>query len=72
MSKSDQQARKGRQAAMVIAGTALFWVLAGLIGEKEGFSMRLRLLFDLLALAGFVFAFWLIFQLWRDRRDNQG
>lgn len=72
MKQRDEASRKGRQAALVIAGTALFWVLATLIGDKEGFSQRLRLLFDLLALAGFVFAFWLIFQYWRARQDNQG
>ncbi len=72
MGKRDAASRKGRQAGLVIAGTALLWVLATLIGEKEGFSQRLRLLFDLLALAGFVFAFWLIFQYWRARQDNQG
>jgi len=70
--RDDEQSRKGRQAALVIAGTGLFWVVATLIGDKEGFSLRLRLLFDLLALAGFIFAFWLIFQYWRSRQDNQG
>ena len=72
MKNDETAARKGRQAAMVIAATALLWVLATLIGDKEGFSQRLRLLFDLLALAGFIFAFWLIFQYWRARQDNQG
>ena len=72
MTKRDTTAaRKGRQAAMAIAGTAVFWVLAVLIGEKEGFSMLTRLGLDLVALAGFVFAFWLIFQYWRARQDNQ-
>ena len=65
-------ARKGRRAALVIVGTAVLWILVTLIGNKEGFSQQLRLLFDLVALAGFVFAFWLIFQFWRARQDNQG
>lgn len=68
----DQASRKGRQAALVIAATAVLWVLATLIGEKEGLGQGLRLVFDLAALAGFVFAFWLIFQYWRERQDNQG
>jgi len=72
MSEHDAAARKGRQAGLVIAGTAVLWVLATLIGEKEGFSQGLRLVLDLAALAGFGFAFWLIFQYWRVRRDNQG
>ena len=31
MSDRDTAARKGRQAALVIAGTAVFWILATLI-----------------------------------------
>lgn len=71
MNARERAARKGRRAALAIVATALLWVLATLIGDKEGFSQRLRLLFDLLALAGFVFAFWLIFQYWRARQDIQ-
>ncbi|MEQ9259997.1 MAG: DUF5337 family protein [Roseovarius sp.] len=70
--RKDRASRKGRQAGLMIAGTGLFWVMATLVGDKEGFSQELRLLFDLLALAGFVFAFWLIFQYWRARQNNQG
>lgn len=65
-------ARKGRLAALVIAGTGVFWILAMLIGVQYGLSLRLRVLFDLMALGGFVFAFVLIYQLWRLRRGNQG
>jgi len=72
MSTQDKAARKGRQAGLVIAGTGALWILVTLIGQKEGFSQGLRLFFDLMALAGFVFAFRLIFQYWRARQDNQG
>lgn len=73
MSDRDQQiARKGRVTAMVIAGTAVFWILAGLIGGELGWSNRTRALFDLLALAGFTWAFVLIYQIWRIRQSNQG
>lgn len=73
MSDRDQQiARKGRVTAMVIAGTAVFWILATLIGSQLGWSNRTQALFDLLALAGFVWAFVLIYQIWRTRQSNQG
>ncbi|NHQ72929.1 DUF5337 domain-containing protein [Roseovarius gahaiensis] len=73
MSDRDQQiARKGRVTAMVIAGTAVFWILATLIGGQLGWSNRTQALFDLLALAGFVWAFVLIYQIWRTRQSNQG
>jgi len=64
--------RMGRRAALVIAGTAVLWVGASFIGTKLGLDQRMLALFDLLALAGFVFAFWLIYQIWRARQDNQG
>jgi CHASE2 domain-containing sensor protein len=72
MSNEREQARKGRHAALVIAITAVAWVLVGLIGAQYGWSWRTLLFFDLAALAGFVFAFWIIFQIWRMRRDNRG
>ncbi len=67
-----QQARMGRQAALVIAGTGVFWILTTLIGGWMGLSNRMLALFDLVALAGFVWAFWMIFQIWRLRQNNQG
>lgn len=69
---SDTQARKGRFTAMVIAGTAVLWVLASLIGAEYGWSNRTRALVDMLALGGFIWAFVLIYQLWRARQSNQG
>lgn len=71
MADQSRAARLKRRASLVIAGTGIFWVLVTLIGDKEGFSQRLRLLFDLLALAGFSFAFWLIYQSWRDGQGRK-
>ncbi|MAU54048.1 MAG: hypothetical protein CMN17_17135 [Roseovarius sp.] len=64
-------ARLGRRAALVIAGTGALWVLATLIGAQLGLSQRMRALFDLMALGGFVYAFVLIYQLWRARQGNR-
>lgn len=62
----------GRQVALIIAGVAVFWVVALWIGGQMGVSQRVLALFDLIALAGFVFAFRKIYQIWRMRRDNEG
>ena len=70
MKHPDPAGRKGRQAALVIAGTSILWILFGLIADKEGFSQSTRLIVDLIALAGFLVAFWLIYQLWRDRQGG--
>ena len=72
MSASNDQSRKGRQAALVIAGTAVFWVVTTFVGGQMGLSQRMLALFDMLALAGFIWALWMIFQIWRARQDNQG
>ncbi|MEM7733213.1 MAG: DUF5337 family protein, partial [Pseudomonadota bacterium] len=60
MAQSDPVSRKGRQAALVIAGTGVAWILFGLIADKEGFSVTTRIVGDLVALGGFGFAFYLI------------
>ncbi|SDI13711.1 DUF5337 domain-containing protein [Lutimaribacter saemankumensis] len=65
------QARKGRLTALVIAGTGAFWILATLIGAEMGWSNRTRALFDLIALAGFVLAIVMIYQIWRARQNDQ-
>ena len=69
--KDTQIARKGRLTALVIAGTGIVWVLATIIGGQIGLGHRGLALFDLMALAGFVWAFVLIYQIWRARQSNQ-
>jgi len=70
--RDTELARKGRMAAMVIAGTALFWILATLLGGQFGLTQRTRALFDLMALGGVVWALWMIYQLWRLRQGDKG
>lgn len=70
--KDTEIARKGRLTALVIAGTASLWVLATVIGGRLGLGTRELALFDLMALAGFVWAFVMIYQIWRARRSNRG
>jgi len=72
MPQQDAQiARKGRLAALVIAGTGVFWILATIAGGWLALDQRVRALFDLMALGGFVFALVLIYQLWRMRQGNR-
>ena len=70
--KGADQARKGRRAAIVIAATAMLWVAATMIGTSFGLSQRELALFDLMALGGFLWAVWMIYNIWRARQDNQG
>jgi len=72
MSSRDARiARKGRNAALVIAGTGVFWILATILGGSLALDQRVRMLFDLMALGGFVFALLLIHQIWRARQGNR-
>ena len=65
-------AAKGRYIALVIAGTMVLWLVLSLfIGPMLGLPGRYALLFDLLALAGLIYALVNIFQLWRMRQDSQ-
>lgn len=64
-------ARKGRHIGIVIAVTMAFWLAMNLfIGPAMELTARHALLFDLAALAGFVYAGVNIFQLWRMRQDS--
>jgi len=65
------QARAGRRAAIVIAVTAVLWVAATMIGTKLGLTQRELALFDLMALGGFLWAVWMIYNIWRTRQTNQ-
>ncbi|MFX0545658.1 DUF5337 domain-containing protein [Roseovarius sp. S1116L3] len=70
--KGADQARAGRRAAMVIAGTAILWVAATMIGPMLGLTQQQLVLFDIMALGGFLWAVWMIYNIWRARQDNQG
>lgn len=65
-------ARKGRHIGLVIAGTAMAWLVLTLwVGPSAGLSQPDLVLIDLAALAAFVYAAIKIYQLWRLRRDSQ-
>ncbi|MBS0124290.1 DUF5337 domain-containing protein [Thetidibacter halocola] len=71
MPDRDSHNRKGRQIALVIAGTGMAWIAATAIGASAGWTHRTLALFDMAALAGFAFAIWMIYGLWRERRNNK-
>ena len=68
----DKLARKGRHIGLVIAVTMVLWLgMTLVVGPALGLPGRYALLFDLAALAGFVYAGINIVQLWRLRQDSQ-
>jgi uncharacterized membrane protein len=67
-----KEGRAGQRVALIVAGTGVFWIMANLVGAEYDWPNRIRALFDLAALAGFGFALWQTYQLWRMRQDDKG
>ena len=63
-------ARTGRMVSIVIAGTMILWMAAQWIGREIGLPDQYVFLFDLFALAGFLWALIVTWQIWRKRREN--
>ena len=61
-------ARQTRQVAFVIAGTAVLWLGAQWLGGQMGWESRFAFLFDLAAIAAFIWAMIVTYQIWRKRR----
>jgi threonine/homoserine/homoserine lactone efflux protein len=71
MSRDTEHGALGRRTALLIAGVGVFWIVATALGEQLGWAQRTRAFFDLAALAGFLMAFWMIYQIWRSRQKDK-
>jgi Family of unknown function (DUF5337) len=65
----DHLARQQRLVAFVLAGTMIAWVGLQWMGGVMGWDARYAFLFDLAALAGFIWALVVTYQIWRQRRN---
>ncbi len=63
-------ARQSRTVAFVIAATTIGWLAAQWLGRELGLPGRYSLLFDLIAPAGFIWAFVVTYRIWRGRRSS--
>ncbi len=70
--KQNNQGKSGQRAALFLAGVGVFWILATWIGGALGLSLRVLALFDLIALAGFGWALWMTYGIWRARQNDEG
>ncbi|MFZ1470998.1 MAG: DUF5337 domain-containing protein [Paracoccaceae bacterium] len=72
MTKPDPQemivARKARRVGLVLAGTMAVWIGAQMVGAEMGWDTRFAFLFDFAALAAFIWALVVTYQIWRARR----
>ena len=62
--------RRARLVSIVIAATVLLWLAAQWIGGALGLPDRFVFLIDLFALAGFLWALIVTWQIWRKSREN--
>lgn len=62
--------RQARFVSIVIAGTMILWMAAQWIGGKLELADHYVFLVDLFALAGFLWALIVTFQIWRKRRAH--
>ncbi|WP_417270313.1 DUF5337 domain-containing protein [Celeribacter sp.] len=63
-------AKKARFVGFVMAATMVIWFGAQWVGGEMGLPVRFVFLFDLAALAAFVWAFVNIYQIWRARQQG--
>ena len=59
-----------RLAATVMAVTAVLWVAANWAGRQFGWPAHYAFLFDLAAIAGFVWSLLVAWRIWRRRNDT--
>ncbi|MCZ8080907.1 MAG: DUF5337 domain-containing protein [Rhodobacteraceae bacterium] len=63
-------ARQTRQVAFVLAGTMILWMGASFLGGRLGWETRFAFLFDLAAMAAFIWALVVTYRIWRKRQGN--
>ncbi|MFT6025168.1 MAG: hypothetical protein ACI9PY_003302 [Ascidiaceihabitans sp.] len=68
----DKTTKAGQRSSLLIAGLGVFWLCVNLAGNYFGWSNRTRAFFDLAVLAGFGFALWIVFNIWRTRQKDKG
>jgi hypothetical protein len=66
--KDQGQAAQARLVAFVLAGTITAWMGAQWLGGKMGWDTRYVFLFDFAAIAAFLWALVVTYQIWRGRR----
>lgn len=61
-------ALQARLVAIVLAGTMLLWMGAQILGGQMGWDARYVFLFDFAAIAAFIWALVVTYQIWRKRQ----
>lgn len=70
--KQQALSREARLVAVVLAVTMLLWMGAQWLGGRMGWETRFVFLFDLAALAAFLWSLIVTWRIWQRGRDGQG
>ncbi|MFC7703446.1 DUF5337 domain-containing protein [Plastorhodobacter daqingensis] len=73
MAISDQDralAQQARLVAVVLVATMVLWIAAQWLGGRFGWEARFAFLFDLAALAAFVWSLVVTYRIWRRRQEK--
>ncbi|WP_158259345.1 DUF5337 domain-containing protein [Hasllibacter halocynthiae] len=62
-------ARQARSAALVMAGTMVIWFGLNMLGREMGMPGGYALVFDLAAVAAFIWALAVVWRVWRKGRE---
>ena len=65
-----RQAKTARMVALVLCATVVLWLALQWVGGRLGWAPRFVFLFDLAALAAFLWAMIVTIGLWRARKDG--
>lgn len=69
--KDKALARQGRQVAVVIAATVILWLGAQWLGPQLGLVGNYAFLFDLAAMAAFLWALIVTYGLWQRQKAGR-
>lgn len=64
-----RRAAQARLVAIVLVATMILWMGAQWLGGQLGWETRFVFLFDLVALAAFLWAMVVTYQIWRGRQS---
>ena len=70
--RDQKLAREARLVAVVIAATMVLWIGAQFLGGRLGWDISYAFLFDLAALAAFIWALVVTWRIWRRSTRPNG
>ena len=68
---ADSSNKQARIASIVIIVTFPTWMLLSWLGGRLGWETRFVFLFDMMAIAAFIWSLFVLFQVWRRRQEKR-